>query len=187
MFEPTGISATQCRFLETLMTFCLLQDSPVIDYVDRREIDTNLDAVCYRGREPGLLLQRDGTSISLQQWAGELCDAMAPLADMLDAGHSEQPYRAALQEQVAAVNDPGQTYSARVLEEMRGHDEGYFHFARRMSLRHQQYFLDLPRDSERIREFDRVVDKSIVDQQAIEAADTLSFDEFLEQYFAQKL
>ena len=187
MFEPTGISATQCRFLETLMAFCLLQDSPVIDDVDRREIDTNLDAVCYRGREPGLLLQRAGTPISLQQWAGELCDAMAPLADMLDTGHSEQPYRAALQEQVAAVNDPGQTCSARVLADMRKYDEGYFHYARRMSLKHQQYFLELPRDNERLRELDRIVDKSIADQRATEAADTLSFDEFLEQYFAQKL
>ena len=187
MFEPTGISATQCRFLETLMAFCLLQDSPVIDHVDRREIDANLDAVCYRGREPGLLLQRAGTPISLQQWAGELCDAMAPLADMLDTGHSEQPYRAALQEQVAAVNDPGQTCSARVLADMRKYDEGYFHYARRMSLKHQQYFLELPRDNERMRELDRMVDKSIADQRATEAADTLSFDEFLEQYFAQKL
>jgi len=187
MFEPQGISATQCRFLETLMAFCLFQDSPVIDYTGRTEIDTNLDAVCYRGREPGLVLQRDGVNTSLQQWAGDLCEAMMPFADALDAAGSGRPCRNAVEEQLAAVNDPEKTHSARVLAGMREHDEGYFHFAKRMSLKHQQYFLDLPVNDTQFREFEQTVRQSIADQQAIEAADTLSFDEFLKQYFAQTL
>ncbi|MBT8121510.1 MAG: glutamate--cysteine ligase [Gammaproteobacteria bacterium] len=187
MFEPTGISATQCRFLETLMAFCLFQDSPVIDYSDRREIDANLDAVCYRGREPGLLLQRRGVVMSLQQWAGELCEAMMPFADALDTDDEHRPYRRALEEQVDAVSDPDKTYSARVLAGMRDHDEGYFHFAKRMSLQHQQYFLNLPVSDRQFSEFDRGVQQSIADQQAIEAADTLPFDKYLENYFSQTL
>ena len=187
MFEPTGISATQCRFLETLMAFCLLQDSPVIDYSDRREIDANLDAVCYRGREPGLVLQRQGVAVSLQQWSGELCEAMLPFADALDTGDDSKPYRRALEEQVEAVNDPEKTHSARVLAGMHAHDEGYFHFAKRMSLQHQQYFLDLPVNDKQFSKFDEGVKRSIVEQQAIEDADTLPFDKFLERYFAQTL
>lgn len=187
MFEPTGISATQCRFLETLMALCLFQDSPVIDYAGRNEIDSNLDAVCYRGREPGLVLQRNGVTLTLQQWATELCEAMHPFAAALDAAEDGQPYQQALEQQLAAVDNPEQTFSARVLAGMRTYGEGYFHFAKRMSLQHQAYFLGLTVDAARFHELDQSVQQSIADQQAIEQADTLSFDEFLEQYFAQTL
>ena len=90
-------------------------------------------------------------------------------------------------EQVEAVNDPEKTHSARVLAGMRAHDEGYFHFARRMSLQHQRYFLDLPTNDRQFSEFDEGVKRSIVEQRAIEAADTLPFDEYLENYFSQTL
>ena len=184
IFDPQGISESQCRFLETMMAFCLMQDSPVISEQGRKEIDFNLDAVCYRGRQPGLELQRNGESITLTSWAGELCDAMAGFADVLDENQAGSPYRLALQEQVEAVRDPDRTLSARVLEGMRTHGEGYFHFAKRMSLQHQQYFLDLP--DKDTNSFTETVEKSLSDQRAIEDADEVPFDEFLKNYFAQK-
>jgi len=187
IFDPQGISLTQCRFLEALMALALFQDSPVISRSERREIDSNLSAVCYRGREPGLELQRNGRAIRLQQWAGELCSALAGFAELLDAAGNGTPYRDALQEQVASVNDPDHTPSARILAGMREHNEGYFDYARRMSLQHQQYFLNLPYDAAQFRDFRALAEQSIAEQQAIEAADKVSFDEFLQAYFAQRL
>jgi glutamate--cysteine ligase len=184
-FDPHGIDITQCRFLETFMAFCLLQDSPAISPVERREIDINLDAVCYRGREPGLTLQRNGQTLTLQQWAGELCEAMQPFATALDDGEEGTPYQDALQAQLKAVADPEQTCSARVLNEMRENGEGYFHFAQRMSLQHQRYFLGLQEDAARSAQFVEDVTRSLADQRAVEAADTLSFDDFLAWYFSQ--
>ena len=184
IFDPQGISESQCRFLETMMAFCLMQDSPVISEQGRKEIDVNLDAVCYRGREPGLELQRNGKSITLTSWAGELCNAMTGFADVLDENQAGSPYKLALQEQVEAIRDPDRTLSARVLDGMRTQGEGYFHFAKRMSLQHQQYFLDLPdKDADA---FAETVEKSLSDQRAIEDADEVPFDEFLKNYFAQK-
>jgi hypothetical protein len=40
---------------------------------------------------------------------------------------------------------------------------------------------------ETLREIEASVQKSVHDQQRIEASDTLSFDEFLEDYFGQHL
>jgi glutamate--cysteine ligase len=184
-FDPRGIDITQCRFLETFMAFCMLQDSPPINPLERREIDSNLDAVCYRGREPGLTLQRNGQTLALQQWADELCQAMHPFAVALDDGEDGTPYQDALRVQMKSVADPGQTYSARVLDEMNENEEGYFHFAQRMSLQHQRYFLGLKEDTALFAQFEKDVAGSLADQQALEAADTLSFDDFLAWYFAQ--
>jgi glutamate--cysteine ligase len=187
MFDPQGISETQCRFLETLMAFCLLQESPLIDSLERKEIDSNLSAVCYRGREPGLVLQRHGEAISLQQWASEICAAMGAFADVLDQGEADAPYRQALQQQTELVNDPDKTPSARILAKMAEHNEGYFQFARRMSLQHQQYFLLQEHTAAQFKTFTDTALQSLAEQQSLEQADKISFDEFLQRYFAQTL
>ena len=187
IFDPQGISETQCRFLETLMAFCLMQDSPVISPQERKEIDDNLNAVCYRGREPGLLLQRRGKTVSLRQWAGELCETMTGFAKTLDENEPDNSYQQALQQQVEAVKDPDRTFSAQVLEEMRKHNEGYFHYSQRMSRQHQQYFLDMAHSRDQFQAFNAAVTQSIADQKSVEDSDTISFEEFLENYFAQTL
>jgi glutamate--cysteine ligase len=187
MFDPQGISAAQCCFLETLMAFCLLQDSPVISGLERKEIDSNLSAVCYRGREPGLVLQRQGKDISLKQWAGEICTAMGAFAAALDQDEQDDAYQQALQQQVESINDPDKTPSARILASMREHDEGYFQFARRISLQHQQYFLEQEHTEEQFKAFTDTARQSLADQKSVEDADEISFDEFLKRYFAQTL
>jgi glutamate--cysteine ligase len=186
VYDPLGISLEECRFLEVMMAFCLFHESPRIDARGQAEIDANLDAVCYRGREPGLLLQRDGVQLPLSQWAAELCEAMTAFAQVLDSGQEDDPYSKALQEHQETVRDPDRTPSARILADMRGHGEGYFHFAKRMSLQHQEYFLGLPRDTATIHRLEASVEQSIRDQQAREASETLSFDEYLQEYFAQQ-
>jgi len=187
IYDPLGISESQCRFLEILMALCLFHKSPIIGRLERREIDFNLDAVCYGGRTPGLELQRSGKSITLKSWADELLDALSGFAELLDAGRPDRAYRDALQEQREAVRDPDRTPSARMLADMHAHGEGYFHFAKRMSERHHAYFMHLPQDRESFAAIEAAVARSLEDQQAIEAADKQSFDEFLQDYFAQSL
>jgi glutamate--cysteine ligase len=187
VFDPRGISETQCRFIETFMAFCQLQDSPVISDLERKEIDYNLDAVAYRGREPGLLLQHNGGTLPLQHWAGKLCAAMQPFAVVLDETEDGTPYQQALQDQRAAVADPGKTLSAQVLAAMRKHGEGYFHFAKRMSKQHQRYFLALEEDAAQFKVFSETVRQSLQQQRALEAANHESFDDYLKNYFAQTL
>jgi glutamate--cysteine ligase len=185
VFDPQGINTGQCRFLETLMAYCLFDDSPLINDQGRSEIDHNLDAVGYRGRQPGLQLQRDSTSVPLKQWAMEICGAMQGFAEALDSGTGNSAYRSALQAQVEAVRDPDRTPSARILADMCKHEEGFYHYTQRMSLQHQRYFLDLPVDAAQVRMFDDSATRSLEQQRAIEAADRISFDKFLEDYFAQ--
>ena len=187
IFDPLGISETQCRFVETFMAFCLLHDSPAISDLERKEIDENLDAVGYRGREPGLSLQHNGETQSLQQWASELCAAMEEFAACLDKNEDGTPYQTALQIQQAAVADPDKTLSAQVLAGMREHDEGYFHFAQRMSKQHQQYFLNLKHDAAQFETFTGSVRQSLAKQRSMEAADSDCFDDFLKNYLAQTL
>jgi len=187
VYDPIGITEQQCRFAEVLMVLCLLQESPAIDAAESREIDANLDAVCYRGRRPGLELQHEGRPVTLKHWAGEICEAMLDIAALLDAGGTGTPYQDTVRAQREAVADPERTPSARILADMRAHGEGYFDFSNRLSRQHRDYFQKLPREPGRFHTIETSVAKSIRDQEELEASDTRSFDEFLRDYFAQKL
>lgn len=184
-FHPLGIDQTQLYFLEALMLYGLFETSPPISAAERIEIDANEMSVAHRGREPGLSLQRQGRSVPLQSWALELCDALQPLCEALDRDEQGSPYRDSLAQQRAAIEDPERTPSAAMLAEMRDRGEGFFAFAQRMSQQHYRYFHELPGSAEVEDIFGAEATASLQRQQAIEAADDLSFDDYLAKYFGQ--
>jgi glutamate--cysteine ligase len=68
---------------------------------------------------------------------------------------------------------------------MRQSGEGFFHYAMRKSFEYQGYFDGLVLADERMRMFTAAARESLDKQHEIEAADDLSFDEYLRRYFAQ--
>ncbi len=184
-FEPLGIGMAQLRFLEAFMIFCLLQESPLIDNREQREIDWNLEDVAHRGRTPSLKLLWQGRETRLRDWAQEILDAMVGICEQLDGG-ATGPHAAALVEQRELVLDPDRTPSARMLAEMREHGEGFFAFAQRLSHRHRCYFEKAELDPGRRALLQREVQFSRERQFAMEQADDIPFREFLDNYFAQR-
>jgi glutamate--cysteine ligase len=110
---------------------------------------------------------------------------LRPICELLDIGESARPYAAALAEQREALADSERTPSARMLAEMRASSENFFRCARRLSERHRAYFQSRPLGEERMRFFTTAAEQSLREQREIEAADVMSFDEFLNGYFAQ--
>lgn len=184
--EPLGVNAPQLRFLEIFLLFCLLNESPPLDAEERRLIDDNQMAVALNGRDPALILQhRRDPPLRLRVWAEKILDQLAPISELLDSGEAEPVYAAALAEQVAALADPDRTPSARMLAEMRTSGENFFRCTQRLSEQHRHYFKAQPLVEDRALFFTEAAQRSLREQQAIEAADVISFDEFLRQYFAQ--
>ncbi|WP_126456528.1 glutamate--cysteine ligase [Sulfuriflexus mobilis] len=184
-FEPLGINETQLYFLEALMLYCLLQDSPLINAEERVAIDQNELNVAHRGREPGLMLVRRDGEISLRDWGLEICEAMQAVCEYMDNSLPDKPYSRALAQQRAAVLDPALTPSARMLAEMRDNGEGFYHFAQRKSHEHHEYFSNLTTDTAHKELLDLAVKESLLQQQEREAEDKESLDDYLKHYFEQ--
>ena len=184
IFEPVGITAEQIRFFETLMLYCLILDSPRIGAGERREIDENQVLTAHRGREPGLALTRLREAVPLQVWAGEILDDMIRVAELLD-GAADGPHVQSVERQREKVADPDATPSARILAMMRERHEGFFAFARRLTEAHRETLRRHRIDPEREALLERLARESIAQQEAIEAADDRSFDDFLADYFNQ--
>src|SRR5262249_7800912 len=184
-FDPVGVNQNKLRFLEAFRALCRMKDSPPIGDAEQAALDQNHVTVARRGREPGLMLWRDGRNVPLQAWAQELIDSMAGICEALDRGDKSRPYTQALGVQAAKITDAALTPSARLMEELTSTDESFFDLALRMSRTHKEYFLDrYPPNEERLAEFAAQAEESLAKQAAIEAADEGSFEQYLARYFA---
>jgi glutamate--cysteine ligase len=185
LFEPTGVSEGQLRFLEVFLVFCMLQESQPISVVEQKEFEYNQRMVADYGRDPSLTLQRRGGQQSLREWATEICNVMRPIAEIFDRGERNHPYASALKAQLELIRDPERTPSARVLAEMWKNKESFSHFALDMSLRHERHFKEHPLPPEQLQRFTAIAEQSLKKQQQIEEADDIPFAEYLSRYFAQ--
>jgi glutamate--cysteine ligase len=184
-YEPLGINAHEVYFLEAFLWYCLLEDSPPQTWAETQAMQANLLATALRGRDPELTLLRDGQPVPLRKWAAEICSALFPVCQLLDATALGKPYQASLALYLEQVRHPELTPSARMLAELRAKGESFARFAWRKSLEHAEYFRQRPLTSERLAWFNSLALNSVQEQERIEAEDRLSFEEFLQNYFSQ--
>ena len=184
-FCPIGITRETLDFLDMYLLNCLLRDSPPDTPDELGTILHNKQRVAARGREPGLKLTDGSRKVALVEWGGEVLAECAPIAAALDAAKGTSAHRDALASAVAALNDPTLTPSARMLDTMaRDHDNSYVRFVLAQSAAHRETLLALPISADVAVRFAHLTEESLAKQRAIEAADTLPFAAFLEQYLS---
>jgi glutamate--cysteine ligase len=183
--DPAGVSQNEMRFIEALLLYCLLTDSPPMDHHEARRCDEVHAAVAARGREPGLAIRIGDRSAPLAEWARALMDRLAPLCAILDGDQPAASYTSALEAQRDKVADAGLTPSALILETLQTRQESFFEFALRLSERHKAYFAALPPPSREIETQLAVeVTASIERRRRLEESPQAPFEEYLRHYYA---
>jgi len=183
-FDPVGISRTHVKFLEAFVIYCLLKGSPSIDDREQQDIRDNRSAVAHRGREPGLELRRAGRACSLRDWGLDICREMRDVAALLepDGGGA---YADAIALQAEALEDPERTPSAKLISELRAGGQSIFEYAMQLSRDYADYFLAMPGDMNSHHEvLTDEARESLRRQARIEAADDISFEDYLARYFS---
>jgi len=184
-FTPLGIDAQQIRFLDAFLLYCLFSESPACDETEQAEQAANLEAVVNRGRDPALQLTHEGKSLALPVWATSLLDELAPIAELLDSAHSGGAYSEALQAQRDKIEDPGLTPSARILREMEERQLPFFRLAMAYSNQWSDYLRTPPLDSDIAAAFSEEATRSLAAQRDTEAADDISFEQYLGDFYQQ--
>ena len=184
-FHPLGIDATQIRFLDTFLLHCLLQESPDCDTAERARMAENTARVVNRGREPELALQTPQEEVLLETAAIALLQEMHGLAGLLDAANASDLYAESHRQQVAKISHPELTPSAEILSQMQARGLPFFRLAMSYSEQWAQQYRAQPLAPERAAEFVEASRNSLQEQAAIEAADSVSFETYLKQYYEQ--
>lgn len=182
-FVPVGITLQNLRFLDIFLLHCLLSDSPPDTPAEIAALGRNQLKAAASGREPGLKLERGDGDVLLTQWADELLAQFMPIAARLDEVQGSTDYTDALRAAQSLVGNPDLLPSARVLSVMKAdHGQSFTAFSCAQSLQTKSKLLALPFPSSLQAKFEQLSAQSVQEQKAIEAADTMPFEAFRQQY-----
>ncbi|MCE2571407.1 glutamate--cysteine ligase [Motilimonas eburnea] len=186
-FSPLGITPLQSQFLDVFLTWCALK--PSAEFVPSRcnEYKGNFTKVVLEGRKPGLKLEISREEMTIPEWGEKLLEEWQQVAAMLDRDNQSQAFSQALNELAPCFADPNLTLSGQLLQQLQQRNIDNGAFAMELAKQYQQTLL--AGDYQYWTEQDFIDAKlaSERDQAAIEAADTMSFDAFLAQYFSSDL
>ncbi|MDR0215100.1 MAG: glutamate--cysteine ligase [Comamonas sp.] len=182
-FETVGIAPATMRMLDVFLLHCLHSDSPPDTPQEIADLKHNQHLTAEQGREPGLKLVRNGQQVLLTDWALDVLQQCQPYAQALDTAHGCRDYTAALQQALDRVNGAQITPSAHVLEQLTSaYDNRFIDFMTAQSARARDTLLAMPWTAEQQQRFEQMSDASVAAQAALEAADTLTFEEWRQRY-----
>lgn len=184
-FSPVGVTERQVRFLDLFLTWAALTDSDPMDDCELECWRDNWNKVIIEGRKPGLELQIGchGEKLSLQEWATRVFVDLRQIAEVMDAAQSGDAYQNVCNELESWIDNPDKTLSAQLLEKIKQTGGlGKAGCALGKAYREDNLKHAYKTYSQQIME-DEVI-RSFKEQEQIEQADELSFDAFLENYFA---
>ena len=187
-FNPVGINAQTMRFLDILLLYCLLEDSPPDSPQELKAIARNKLRGAQEGRKPGLLLERRSDQVTLAGWGKEVLSACEPISVALDEARRGAAYRDALELGMNSLDNPDAVPSARVLHAMaRNHANSHVRFTLAESLSHRGTLLGIPMKAEVEERFARLANESIQKQRKIEALDRIDFETYRQRYLNPEL
>ena len=184
VFDPCGINQNTMRFMEALLIYCLLMDSPELDDDELLDVSRNQTRTAKYGRDPEFFLSRNGMQVSLREWANEIIDGVLRVAAEIDRHDDNESYSDAVRLMQKLVDEPEATPSARIIAELQDADSGFFSFGLAMARSHRDYFALIAQPNDASIDVIRQETKASLQRQSdIEATDSVSLDEYLAQYF----
>lgn len=184
-FTAVGITAEQMRFLDLFLLYCLLEQSPLMSADEQNLVDNNLRKVVTDGRRINLELLDGAHPRLMQDWAEEIFAALMPLAHCFDEVHGGDSYQAVLKQFYLGLLDPAQTFSGKVLNQLIAAQQDNSSVSLNLSESYRQQLLKGDYQFYSEAEFLQMAKTSLSEQRAIEQKDTISFDDYLKQYFIE--
>ncbi len=182
-FVPVGIDQDCIRFYDLLLLACLLMDSPNMDDAEFQLTCKNQQEMVINGRNPDSeITLASGKRKALVQMH-ELLDALTPLAELLDSLENSINYRLALQSQRFKVEHPELTPSGQIVSRVASNKESFYEFAMELAEETELYFKNSQLKADISKKFESLSRESHQAQKDIENADSMSFDDFLVDYF----
>jgi len=182
-FIDIGIDDATVRLLDLFLLHCSLSDSPPDSPAEIAELAHNQQTVAARGREPGLTLLKGGQAIALTDWAAQVLQQCGVIAETLDAWEGADHYSRALRAAQAGVREPDTLPSARVVHALTaGGGRSHRELSLALSQQARDSVLASAWSADDAAAFAACAARSLAEQAQIEAADTLPFEQFREDY-----
>eukprot|EP00764_Aduncisulcus_paluster_P009129 gnl/Carplike_NY0171/3010_a4045_321.p1 GENE.gnl/Carplike_NY0171/3010_a4045_321~~gnl/Carplike_NY0171/3010_a4045_321.p1 ORF type:complete len:271 (-),score=10.02 gnl/Carplike_NY0171/3010_a4045_321:890-1702(-) len=184
-FSETGIDLQQIRFLDVFLTYCLLNDSPEMDWQEQKLSTTNLDAVVNEGRDPELTLNKQGEIVRLTDWAKTIFSNLTAVARYMDNAYGVSYYSETIAELATWVQDPRKTYSGKYVATLAKENLDNGNFALALAQQYKQSHLASEYQFYDHAFLAKQAADSVLKEREVKAADSETFTAFLDDYFAK--
>jgi glutamate--cysteine ligase len=181
--DPVGMNQTELRFVEALLVYCLLAESPPISPAEQAEIDARDLTVAREGRRPGLAFIEGGRERRLCDRGLELLSGIREVAELLD--EDAQGYVAAVDVAADSVREPERTPSAALLRALRTEQASFFEYTLGLARSHAAYFRDFELAEAREQALADTARRSLEEAEALARQDSRPFADYLRDYFSQ--
>ena len=184
-FSPIGITADQVRFLDMFLTWAVLSPSASMDDAELECWRDNWNRVVLDGRNPELMLKIgcNGERLSVKDWGTRVFAELADVAKAMDAAAGNEAYQETLARLQTWIEQPELTLSAQLLDAIRAQN-GIGSVGENLATEHANGLNDRQYQFYSAEVFEQEAVASVDRQQQIEKSDELSFDAFLDAYFA---
>lgn len=182
-FAKVGITEEQVNFLDLFLTWCAIIPSEELSELQSSQLTENLNKIVIEGRKPDLTLQIDGCDKTVAQWGSFITLELKKLASVLDKNRENPRYQEAITHIAPRFAQPELTSSARILEKIIDKNSDNGPLALNLS---KEYKQQLQAQGYKIWSDDYFQQEkldSLNKQRKIEASDSISFDDYLQNYF----
>jgi glutamate--cysteine ligase len=181
--DPVGMNQGELRFIEALLIYCLLAESPPISAAEQAEIDARDLTVAREGRRPKLAIIGGGRERALHEHGLALLEGVRGVAELLDTG--VEGYVAAVDAAAEALREPERTPSAALLAALKTEQASFFEYTLMLARTHAAYFRDFALAEAREQMLVETARRSLEEAEALVAKDTRPFEAYLAAYFGE--
>ena len=186
-YSPVGIELEQFYFLDVFLLYCLLAPSDKLNDVSRPLSQQNITDVVERGRDPKLMLSKDGTPILLKDWGDELIVELRKVATLLDDAKQSDAHLNAVNKQHDKFMEPSITPSGKWLNTLLEKNLDNSELGLALAKEYKAQASNANYSKIQAADFLSEAAESIVSRQEIEAQDNVDFTHFVSDYFGKRI
>lgn len=186
-FSEIGIERNQFFFLDVFLLYCLVTPSALMTPDSFQETEDNLRAVVEHGRDPALTLSDSAEAKPMTQWAEDIFTGLRKIAEVMDRNTTTPEFTQAVEKEWQKIVDPALTPSAKILSVLLNGQQDNGALGIELA---EKYKLELAQSDYQYIDgpmLEHQAKGSLAKQVEIEQADTMSFDDFLADYFTHDL
>ena len=182
-YSTIGITEDQVNFLDTLLIYCFVVDSPAINLEESLRLQRNHEKVVNEGRDEDALLETTNGSVLLREEANKLLLELEKVAEFMDKEVFKGQNINWLQSvatQKENLLSPNGTLSGQVLEDLKDKDLSFRDLGNKMSHLHQNTMTSEISNLDEL--FLGASKKSLEDTKNIESSNQIDFEDYLKEF-----
>jgi len=181
-YSSVGITEEQINFLDTLLIYCFVTESPEINTEESLRIQRNHEKIVNAGRDDKAMLETEGEKILIKEEANRILSELEEVAEFMDKEVHQDRGLSWLPSISNQKNNltKNEVLSARILEDLKENDLSFRDLGNKLSKEHHE---SMTNKSSKLDElFSNASKKSIEDTKKIESSNQKEFENYLKQF-----